>query len=205
MANRTTDVPVQSNFGAWASRQSVEFLLAQLDAGVHRNFLALPLVASLCAGIEGQINTAYVDLFHEKLGKEYRRYVKPYLLLRVEERFRQLPLLLSNFRFALNEDDHRVKLVLGLFDLRNHLLHAKHLVHYADITHDDDGSIIGIRYHEKSHPDPYRFGEGDLVASDQLRAYIELFNEFIHEFSGLASRTGRRNFNRDGWFVRVEP
>jgi hypothetical protein len=205
MAKCTTRTPVQSNFGVWASRQSAEFLLAQIEKDCHRNFLAPAFVGALCAGIEGEINTGYVDLFHKKLGEGYGKYIKPYLFLRVEERFRQLPLLLSNFRFSLNEKDERVKKVLRLFDLRNQLLHVKHLAHYADVTESEDGRILDIQYCDKNHPDPYRFSTDDIVKEELLREYMCLYNEFIPQFAGLASRITRRNFNPKGWFVPVQP
>jgi hypothetical protein len=201
MTKRTNIVPVQSNLGVWASRRSAEFLLAQIEKDCHRNFLAPAFVGALCAGMEGEINTGYVDFFHEKLGENYGKYIKPYLFLRIEERFRQLPLLLSNFRFSLNEKDEKVKKVLRLFDLRNQLLHVKHLTHYADVTESEEGSIVDIQYCEKSHSDPYRFSSDDIVKVELLREYVCLYNEFIPQFAELASRINRRNFNPKGWFV----
>ncbi|WDT76604.1 MAG: hypothetical protein MPW16_05185 [Candidatus Manganitrophus sp.] len=204
MAGRTRETPIQSNYGVWASRQSAEFLLREMESESYRHFLAPSFIAALCAGIEGEINTCYVDFFHKKLGKKYRPYIRPYLMLRVEDRLTQLPLLLSNFKYGLNDKNPKVKQVLQLFERRNQLLHVKHLWHYADITEDEKGKIIAIKYHDENDRDPYRDSTTEFVEKSDLRTYMKLYNEFIPRFASLASRITRKNFNPHGWFVRVE-
>lgn len=205
MAGRTIETPIQSNYGVWASRQSAEFLLREMESQSFRHYLAPSFIAALCAGIEGEINTCYVDFFHKKLGKKYRPYLRPYLMLRVEDRLTQLPLLLSNFKYVLNGKHAPIKQVLELFDRRNQLLHVKHLWHYADVTEDEKGNIISIKYHDERDRDPYRGSTTEFVKKNDLRAYMKLYNEFIPRFAGLAGRINRKNFNPHGWFVRVAP
>ena len=145
-----------------------------------------------------------MDFFHKKLGKQYQQYIRPYLMLRVEDRLTQMPLLLSNFKYSLNSKDPRVKLLLKLFDRRNQLLHVKHLWHYADVTEDEAGNVLSIKYHDENDQDPYRASTTEFLARKDLHAYMQLYNEFIPRFSSLASRITRKNFNPHGWFLRVE-
>jgi hypothetical protein len=202
MVLKVRELPVRSNSGGYSARQSAEFLLQAIERDPEADFLVPYFVAALCAGIEAALNTAYVDHFHKHLGKAYRKYAKPYLMLRLEERLIQLPFLVSGFKYVLNEKDPRVKQVLRLFDLRNQMLHVKHLWHYADITEDERGTIIDIRFADRHDSDPYRLDKKPVDLCE-LREHMKLHKVFVAQFLNLGSRMTRKNFKSREWFVPV--
>jgi hypothetical protein len=126
-------------------------------------------------------------------------------MLRASDRFEQLPLVLSGFRYRLNRRDERVKAVLKLFEVRNKLLHVTHLWHYADVVEDDAGNILDIKYHTNDDSDPYREFMQEFLKKTNLRSYMKLYNEFIPAFASIATRIRRKNFNPRGWFVAAKP
>ena len=72
--------PIQSNIGVWASRQSAEHLLNLMKNKSNYDYLVPYYIAAICAGMEGEINTAYVNHFHKKFGNNYNHYVRPIYL-----------------------------------------------------------------------------------------------------------------------------
>ena len=196
--------PVQSNTGVWASRHAAEFMLKMIISHEYQEHLIPYYVSAICSGIEGQVNTAFIDHFHKHFGKTYRSYVRPYLLMKIYDRFVQLPIIVSNFKYVLNQDNPVVKEILSLFDLRNQMLHVKHLWHYADIVEDATGNIIDIQYHDPNHPDPYRESKYSFPDIEKLKKYMWLFNKFIPKFSNIANNINRKNFNPEDWFVLIK-
>lgn len=193
--------PIQSNTGIWASRQTAEFLLESMLADPYRSHLIPAYVTAICAGIEGEINTAYVDYFHEHFGKRYRTHIKPFLFMRVADRLSQLPIVLSGAKYELNAKDKRVVEILDLFEYRNRLVHVKMMWHYADVYEDKNGSIVGIKYHDKHHPDPYREWRDAMLDEKTLKRFMWLFNQFIPKFANIPHKIRRKNFNPEGWFI----
>ncbi|GAB4508192.1 MAG: hypothetical protein Tsb0026_06420 [Sulfuricaulis sp.] len=197
--------PIQTNTGVWASRQSAEFLLKAICENPYRNYLVPSFVATVCAGIEGEINTAYIDYFHSKFGKKYVMHIKPYLFMKLTDRITQLPLVLSAFTYELNTNDQRVKEILDLFEYRNRLVHVKHMWHYADVYEDKkNGRIMDIKYHDEHHPDPYREWRDTVPNEKKLKRFMWLYNQFIPKFNNLASKFRRKNFNPEGWFLKIK-
>ena len=94
---------------------------------------------------------------------------------------------------------------MQLFEVRNKLLHIKHLWHYADVTEDEAGNIIDIEYHIKENSDPYRDFFEEFAPKADLGSYMKLYNHFIPAFANIAKRITRKNFNPKGWFVEVAP
>ncbi len=194
--------PIQSNTGVWTSRKTAEFLLEKIKENVENQFLVPSYVAAICSGIEGDINTAYIDHFHKNLGKSYNKYVKPYLFMKVYDRLTQLPIIISNFKYRLNLDNKDIKKVCKLFELRNSYLHVKHMWHYADVYEDLHGNLIDIKYHDQNHPDPYRDWD-HFVDPKELDDCMKLFDKFLPTFYNIAKRINRKNFNPGDWFIKI--
>jgi len=202
MQSRTIkETTIQSNHGIYISRRASEYLLSKINSGNHE-FLVPSYIAALCAGIEGDINTAFIDYFHHKIKINYMPYVRSYIFMRIDERFAQLPLLLSESRFRLNHDNEAVKNALALFELRNSLMHVKHLWHPAKIEVDAEGNWWGIDYIDLNHPDPYR-GDKELDKRYDLNSFMKTYNTLIPFFHGIASKIKRKNFNPKAIFIRT--
>ncbi|UAA37857.1 hypothetical protein KIH87_14290 [Paraneptunicella aestuarii] len=196
-----SDVAVQSNAGIYTARRAAEHLLHEINS--NHEFLIPSFLSSIAAGIEGEINTAYINHFHKKFGKQYTKHIKPYLFMKIYDRLSQLPIVLSGFKYMLNDQDERIKAIFELFELRNRVLHIKHLHHYADIYQDENGNILNINYHTPNHPDPYREHFANFPKIEELNSYLELFYKVIRKFNNLSDTINRRNFNPEGWFIRI--
>ncbi|MEZ5525349.1 MAG: hypothetical protein R3E62_10380 [Pseudomonadales bacterium] len=194
----------QSNLGIWTARKSAEFLLSLIESGPRYYVLTPSFITSVASSIEGEINTAYVNRFHKHFGKSYMQHVRPYLFMKLYDRFSQLPLVLSNFKYQLNTDDGRVRGILNLFEIRNRMLHIKHLWHAGDIIENEHGDTVDFEFHEPNHPDPYKGSKDDFPSIGELQMYMKYFNEFVPKFANISSTITRKNFNPEGWFVRIE-
>jgi hypothetical protein len=201
---RKIESPIQSNYGIYISRQAAEFLFDTIMNNKNKEYLIPSFIAAICCGIEGEINTAYVNFFHKKFGKSYMNFLRPYLFMKLYDRFFQLPIILSNCKYELNLNNQKVKDTLELFEFRNRLLHVKHLWHLADIYEDDNGNIYKIEYHDRNHPDPYRDVDSLAIEATQIKAIMKLYNQFISKFSTITETINRHNFNPDGWFLKTK-
>ena len=201
---REKRMPVKENTGVVCARYAAEYLLEGLKEDARKDYLVPPYVALLCAGMEGEINDAYIDFFFKKFGAAYQEFAKPFLFLQFRDRCRTLIPLISDYRFRLNERHADLVQVFKMVELRNQLLHIKHHWHPARVLEGREGEFFDFEYLEPSS-DPYRSGSlKKLIAGRDIDAYMKVFNRFIPAFSGLASRIRRRNFNPGQWFLGLK-
>ncbi|HHB76085.1 MAG TPA: hypothetical protein ENK84_06045 [Desulfobulbus sp.] len=203
--NSTNEIPVQSNIGVVYSRHSSEYLFKQIVSERKKyDFLIPAYITVVCAGIEGKINTAFIDCLHKRLGKEYKTFVRPYLFMRIRDRFEQMPIIVSNFKYRLNTKNEKIKEIFKIFEFRNQLVHVKQHWHYADPIHDENGELISLKYKENNTNDPYRTGFViEKLSEEELAKIFNVYKSFISKFSNIANNINRKNFNPENWFVKI--
>jgi hypothetical protein len=153
--------PLRSNYATLTAKRAANFLREAVVAGTDPfNSLTPYYVAAVCACMEGALNNCFVEHLHRKMGKSYAQQLRPFLFMKVQDRMELAPLLLSDFKYKLNEKHDLVKRTLRLFDMRNHFLHVKDLWHYAEVEYGTNGEVLGWEFLVKDHPDPYRGGVG---------------------------------------------
>lgn len=198
--------PVRSFTGTSAARKSATLLRNAIRSDKSSSDILMPYyVAAVCAHMEGELNNCFVEHLHNKLGKCHRRYLRPYLFMKVQDRMELAPLLLSEYRFRLNDKCGFVKSSLKLFNIRNRFLHVKDLWYYAEVEFDDGGDIIGLEYHAKNHPDLYRIEVSEsLPATISIDEIEEIQRRFTTRFRTMPNSLNRKNFRPDEWLVRIK-
>jgi len=105
------------------------------------------------------------------------------------------PLLLSDFKYKLNDKCDLVKHAHRLFDLRSQFLHVKDLWHYAEVQYGSNGEVLGVDYLVKNHPDPYRnAGKLELGKLMSVGEVESLAKSFVYRFRTMPNAMRRKNF-----------
>lgn len=198
---------VSSNIGGYCANKSAELFLEMiLDDPKSNDYLIPSYMAALCAGIEGAVNDAYISFLYRKMGGAYREFVRPYILARFPDKFRQLIPLISSYKYKLNQDADDVRGVLRLFDVRNSLLHVKHHWHAATIIDLGYGSGFNIVCDEVFSEDPYRDSPGKVITAEDLKRFKGIYDRFVPAFSNIEHYIKRKNFSDKtvkAWFVKI--
>ncbi|MES2352793.1 MAG: hypothetical protein V4568_00090 [Pseudomonadota bacterium] len=149
--------PVWTNHARATARRASELLRDVVLSGEDTfNSLVPFYVAAVCARMDGALNNCFIERLRRKMGASYSPQLRPFLFMKVQDRMEPAPLLLSNFKYKLNDKCDLVKHTHRLFDLRNQFLHAKDLWCYAEVEYGSNGEVLGVDYLVKNHPDPYR-------------------------------------------------
>jgi hypothetical protein len=198
-------MPVRSNRGTFSVRRSADVLREAILTDKSKFDALTPFyVAAVCAHMEGALNNCFVEHLHRKLGKDYAKHLRPFLFLKIQDRMEMAPLLLSDYRFKLNDKHESVKAALALFDKRNQFLHVKDLWHYAEVEYGEKEAIVAWEFQNKDHPDPYRtdWGQG-LFEKLSIEEIESLQKRFTKRFRTMPNSVNRKNFRPDEWLVRV--
>lgn len=197
---------VQSNIGIVYSRYAAEYLLKEIDGAdadaFKREFLIPSFLSALCAGLEGQINDGYIDFFFRKVGKNYKKYLRPFLSRDIRERFKILILLISDYKYELNEANADIKALFELFDLRNKLLHVKNHKHEVSYTGDKD-YWYDFAFVTPDETDPYQDKVTTVINESQLKRFMKVYNTLIPKLSNIEFCIRRKNFNGQNFFLKI--
>ena len=202
-------LPVKSYHGWNYARESADFLLGEIENDPEKEYLIPSLIICLCLGIESVVNDVFIDFFHRKIGNDYKDCVKPFIFMRIDEKFSVLIPLVSNYEYRLNKDHADLKKVLALFEFRNHLTHVKHHWHSATVIRDATG-ITDVIIDNPNLVDFYSgFVQRKITLAD-LKDYRELFSNINNDFRDLGGRYGKRgkfeqkSSKHGGWFQKVK-
>jgi hypothetical protein len=205
--SNTRKSPVKSFRAIGYAHRSAKFLLDEIAKNPKEKFLVPSFIFAICAGIESTINDAYIDFFHKRMGAEYKEYAKAFIHLRLREKLIVLIPLVSNFSYRMNEDNNDFKALIGLFDLRNNLIHAKQHWHTATIT--QKGSYYYLEYDNEDSLDFYA-SDTPKITLDDLKKYMSLFKKFRQDFRnlggsiGIAGKFERKDYKPRAWFKKIE-
>jgi hypothetical protein len=206
MTNSEKTTFVQSNIGTVYSRYAAEYLLDEIDgAGADefkREFLIPSFISALCAGLEGQINDGYIDFFFRKVGKSYRKYIHPFLSRGIRERFKILILLISDYKYEINEANPDIRTLFELFDLRNRLLHVKNHRHEVRYNGTKD-YWYDFFFVSPDETDPYQHKVTAVINETELKRFMMVYNKLIPKLSNLEFCIRRKNFNGHDLFLKI--
>lgn len=197
---------VQSNTGIVYSRYAAEYLLKEIEGAdaddFKREFLIPSFLSALCAGLEGQINDGYIDFFFRKMGKNYKKYIRPFLSRDIRERFKILILMISDYKYELNEANPDIKALFELFDLRNRLLHVKNHRHEVSYTGDKD-YWYDFAFVTPDETDPYQDKVTTVINESKLQRFMKVYNTLIPKLSNIEFCIRRKNFNGHDFFLKI--
>ena len=177
--------------GKYCARATSDYIYDLLnEKWAHHEFLIPSYIFSITSGIEGEINDAFIGFFIAKCGDRHKAFAKPYLRAPFNIKIRQAVLLLSSYRYELDESYDDVKLLDRLFQLRNMIVHITHHAQPLEIFVDEQG---GEFTYDHKHNNYYARDGVDALTMSDIRKYHKLYDTFIRDFTSLETRLSRSN------------
>ncbi len=195
---------IQYCYAIGVALEAATLLHKQIEASADNDVLIPSYCAAVCSAIEGVVNTAVIDFFFHKFGAEYRRHSKPYLKMPVEDRFRNMVLVLSGFRYQLNERHDDIVAVFRLFEIRNRLLHAKEQWHLVHAVEAEGGRLHIADYVHDPVDDPYAKPLRQMASPAELAKYLVVARHILYAFDNFERKVNRRNYNPRDWLVLIK-
>ncbi|HPA56795.1 MAG TPA: hypothetical protein PLT70_05135, partial [bacterium] len=166
--------------------------------------LVHPFIISLCSSIELTISDIYIDFMFKKIGKKYKNLVRPLLKMPINIKLPLITLLVSDYKYRLNEDSKEVKYLYKLFSLRNRFVHIEE--HWVDVTMFKDSSKPGIEIEYYNPKDEYYY-LSDVFPELSMNNINEMY-EFVKNANlrlrNLHGKVKHWKWKPEPWFIKLD-
>lgn len=105
-----------------------------IQAGITSEYLYFSFFTLCSATLEYSLNFILADYCVEQFGIErYKTYLEEYISLKFKNKLLLLPHIISNGKYAMNEDCSAFKRLAEMINLRNQILHNKEFLNEFDL------------------------------------------------------------------------